>query len=68
MQLIYIHSTKCDSDLKAHEVPSIQFWNSDDIKRRETFELNNGGFGNLDLYLDVDNDNESYKKKVFLYL
>lgn len=67
MQLIYIHSTKCDSDLKAHEVPSIQFWNSDDIKRRETFELNNGGFGNLDLYLDVDNDNESYKKKVFLY-
>ena len=51
-----------------HKTPAIQYWSSDDIKDRDNFEFNNGGFGILELYKKVNDDNDSIENKVFFYL
>ncbi|PWA94346.1 dnaJ domain-containing protein [Artemisia annua] len=46
-----------------HKTPAIRYWSSDNIKDRDSFEFENGGFGILNLY-EKDNDaNDSFENK-----
>ena len=64
LQLIYLHCTKCESVCLRREIPAISLWTTDMIKKRQSFEINNGGFGILDRYEDDINDNEFSRRKV----
>ena len=64
LQLIYLHSTKCDSVCLRHEIPSINFWTTQMIKDRQAYEIRNGGFGILDRYEEDINEPDSSKRKV----
>ncbi|PWA86086.1 hypothetical protein CTI12_AA142780 [Artemisia annua] len=64
VKLIYIHSTHCVTDSMPHKTPAIRYWSSDNIKDRDSFEFENGGFGILNLY-EKDNDaNDSFENKL----
>ncbi|PWA76916.1 hypothetical protein CTI12_AA175180 [Artemisia annua] len=47
-----------------HKTPAIQYWSSDDIKDRDNYEFDNGGFGNLELYKKDNDDNDSFENKL----
>jgi hypothetical protein len=64
VQLIYLHCTKCESVCLGHEIPAISLWTTDMIKKRQSFEIDNGGFGILDRYEDDLNGSESSRRKV----
>ncbi|PWA57061.1 hypothetical protein CTI12_AA411920 [Artemisia annua] len=53
--LIYLHCTKCDELNVMRSRPAITSWTSDLMKDREGFEIDNGGFGNLEL-LPIDEE------------
>ncbi|GJU50201.1 ulp1 protease family, C-terminal catalytic domain-containing protein [Tanacetum coccineum] len=56
LTLMYLFSTKCDSISVPRQTPAIKFWSTELIKKREIFEICNGGFGLLHLYSDDSSD------------
>ncbi|PWA42978.1 ulp1 protease family, C-terminal catalytic domain-containing protein [Artemisia annua] len=62
--LIYLHSTHCVTDSMPHKTPAIRYWSSDDIRDRDSFEFDNGGFGILNLYEKDNDDNDSFENKI----
>ncbi|PWA50240.1 dnaJ domain-containing protein [Artemisia annua] len=47
-----------------HKTPAIRYWSSDDIRDRDIFEFENGGFGILNLYEKDNDDNDSFENKL----
>ncbi|GJS10477.1 RNA-directed DNA polymerase, eukaryota [Tanacetum coccineum] len=56
LTLMYLFSTKCDSISVPRQTPAIKYWSTELIKKREIFEICNGGFGLLHLYSDDSSD------------
>ncbi|PWA82139.1 hypothetical protein CTI12_AA182750 [Artemisia annua] len=63
-KLIYLHSTHCVTDSMPHKTPAIEYWSSDDIRDKDNFEFENGGFGILDLYKKDNDDDDSFENKL----
>ncbi|PWA36657.1 dnaJ domain-containing protein [Artemisia annua] len=47
-----------------HKTPAIRYWSSDEIRDRDSFEFENGGFGILNLYEKDNDDNDSFENKL----
>ncbi|GJT34077.1 ulp1 protease family, C-terminal catalytic domain-containing protein [Tanacetum coccineum] len=56
LTLMSLFSTKCDSISVPRQTPAIKYWSTELIKKREIFEICNGGFGLLHLYSDDSSD------------
>nr|GFA51692.1 hypothetical protein [Tanacetum cinerariifolium] len=64
LTLMYLISTKCDSISVPRERPAIKHWTTELIKKREIFEISNGGFGLLHLYSDDLSDDDIFEREV----
>lgn len=47
MQLTYLHNIRIPNDCVPRSLPAIENWDYDEVKKRELYELKNGGFGNF---------------------
>nr|GFC66826.1 hypothetical protein [Tanacetum cinerariifolium] len=65
LTLMYLISTKCDSIFVPRERPAIKHWTTELIKKREIFEISNGGFGLLHLYSDDSSDDDIFEREYF---
>nr|GEV09964.1 hypothetical protein [Tanacetum cinerariifolium] len=64
LTLMYLISTKCDSIFVPQERLAIKYWTTELIKKREIFEISNGGFGLLHLYSDDSSDDDIIKREL----
>ncbi|GJQ89477.1 hypothetical protein Tco_0000616 [Tanacetum coccineum] len=64
LTLMYLFSTKCDSISVPRQTPAIKYWSTELIKKREIFEICNGGFGFLDLYSDDSCDDDILEREL----
>ncbi|GKD61595.1 hypothetical protein Tco_1299104, partial [Tanacetum coccineum] len=60
---MYLFSTKCDSISVPRQTPAIKYWSTELIKKREIFEICNGGFGLLHLYSDDSSDDDILERE-----
>nr|GEU61550.1 hypothetical protein [Tanacetum cinerariifolium] len=54
----------CDLISVPRERPSIKYWTTELIKKREIFEISNGGFGLLHLYSDDSSDDDIFEREI----
>nr|GEY04460.1 hypothetical protein [Tanacetum cinerariifolium] len=54
----------CDLISVPRERPAIKYWTTELIKKREVFEISNGGFGLLHLYSDDSSDDDIFEREL----